>query len=104
MHFEVTLSAASVQTVTVEYSTADGSALAPADYLSQTGTLVFPPGSLNAMVEVTLVDDLVDEPNENLYLALTNPVQAVLDSDQVEGIIVDTFNFDQRLYLPGVVR
>ena len=42
--FTVTLSAPSGNTVTVDYATADGSAIAPGDYVSVSGTVTFNPG------------------------------------------------------------
>ena len=44
--FTVTLAPASGQTVTVNYATADGTAIAPADYAATTGSLTFPPGQM----------------------------------------------------------
>src|SRR5207249_6163227 len=41
----VTLSAASPQSITVDYNTADGTATAPADYVAKSGTLTFPANS-----------------------------------------------------------
>ena len=41
--FTVTLASASGQTVSVDYSTADGTATAPADYAATSGTLTFAP-------------------------------------------------------------
>ncbi|TMP96835.1 MAG: hypothetical protein E6L09_14405 [Verrucomicrobia bacterium] len=43
--FSVSLSAASPQTITVDYSTANGTATAPADYVAKSGTLTFPANS-----------------------------------------------------------
>ncbi len=42
--FTVTLGAASAQVVTVNYATADGTALAGSDYTATSGTLTFAPG------------------------------------------------------------
>jgi hypothetical protein len=100
--FVVTLSSAWEQTVTVDYTTLDGSAIATADYLTSTGVLTIAPGSLTATVSVTLIEDQIDEPDESFYLILTNPVQAILSTDQVEGIIHDSF--PEFLFLPGIVR
>lgn len=100
--FVATLSSIWPQTVTVEYDTVDGSALSPDDYLASRGVLIFPPGDVSATVWVTVVEDQSDEPDETFYLALSNPVQVILSSAQVEGTIRD--GFGEFLYLPGIVR
>jgi hypothetical protein len=100
--FVVTLSHTWPQTVTVDYATRNGSAIAPADYLSDTGVLAFPPGDLTATVWVSLAEDQVDEPDENLYLVLTNPSQASLGLTQVVGIIHDSSS--NTLFLPKLRR
>ena len=46
--FPITLSAASDQTVTVQYATADGEATAPSDYVATAGTVTFAPGGRSA--------------------------------------------------------
>jgi hypothetical protein len=45
--FTVTLSGRERQTVTVDFATANGSAIAPGDYASNGGTLTFNPGTTN---------------------------------------------------------
>ena len=102
MTFAVDLSAASPQTVTVEYATRDGTAVAPDDYLPVTGVLTIPPGATAASVVVSLVNDQVDEPAETFYLDLTGPVAATLNTTTVEGVIRD--GFPNSLFLPGVAR
>ena len=62
--FTVTLSAASGQTVTVDYATADGTATAPADYTATPGTLTFAPGQTTKTVTVPVIGDTLDEANE----------------------------------------
>jgi VCBS repeat-containing protein len=52
--FEVNLSSPSSETVSVDFATADGTALANADYVPATGTLIFPPGVTNQSIEVTV--------------------------------------------------
>ena len=44
VNFTVSLDQASNQTVTVDFATADGTAVAPGDYTSTSGTLTFAPG------------------------------------------------------------
>src|SRR5205814_65277 len=52
--FTVSLSGASGKTVSVDYATADGSALAPGDYSSKNGTLSFAPGETVKTIAVTV--------------------------------------------------
>jgi hypothetical protein len=71
--FPVTLSRASVQPVTVQYATADGTATAPSDYTATSGVLTFNPGETAKTVAVVVNADLVDEPDETFFLNLSNP-------------------------------
>ena len=50
-NFTVSLSAASGQTVSVDYATADGTATAPGDYTAAGGNLVFAPGQVTKTVD-----------------------------------------------------
>ena len=71
--FTVTLSQASSQTVTLQYATADGTAVAGSDYTAVSGTLTFAPGETVKNVAVPIADDAVDEPNEDFTLGLSSP-------------------------------
>ena len=51
MTFMVTLSAISGKTVTVNFATANGSALAPADYTTKAGTLTFAAGTTTQTID-----------------------------------------------------
>ena len=55
--FTVTLSAASSQTVTVNYATANGTATAPSDYITASGTLTFTPGTTTQPIVVLVAGD-----------------------------------------------
>ena len=52
--FPVMLSTASTQTVIVTYTTADGTATAPANYAAKSGTLVFPAGATTEDITVAV--------------------------------------------------
>jgi hypothetical protein len=72
--FTVTLSAPLGQTVTVDYATADGTALAVThDYLPVSATLSFAPGETSKTVSVTILDDSLFEPDETFSVQLSNP-------------------------------
>jgi len=84
--FTVTLSGQSSQAVTVNYSTADGSATA-SDYTAVQGTLTFDPGQTTKQVTVLVAGDYNSEPNETFFLNLTGPVGATLGVAQGVGTI-----------------
>jgi hypothetical protein len=104
--FVITLTSSWSQTVTVDYATEDGSATAPSDYLTTTGVLIFPPGAISETVSVPLVQDQQNEPDENLFLLLSNPVQATLGKSRIEGTIRNRLRstLGDHLYLPGVMN
>jgi hypothetical protein len=59
--------------VTVHYSTADGTAKAPGDYLPAAGDLTFGPGVLLRTFKVSVTDDALVEGNETVNLTLDSP-------------------------------
>jgi hypothetical protein len=100
--FGVSLSAASEETVTVEYVTMDGTATAPQDYIAVSGVLIFPPGQTTGAVEVAIVLDQAKEADETLSLVFSNPVNAILRISDAEGVIRGTVG--EWLYMPSLQR
>jgi PKD repeat protein len=74
----VQLSAASGRTVTVQYATANGTATAGADYIGVSNVLTFLPGQTMRTFTVPLMDDLMDEPEETVFLSLSQATNATL--------------------------
>ncbi len=96
---EVRLSSPSGLTVTARYSTTDGTARAPADYLTATGALTFTPGEVSRFFSVTIVDDEFKEANETVTLRLLDPVNTTLGSPNPATLrILDDDLY--RLFLP----
>jgi large repetitive protein len=87
--FTVTLSEASPDTVTVDYATADGNAIAPGDYSATGGTLTFLPGETTQTATVDVNGDALDEEDETYTVELTNAVNATIDDSQGVGTITD---------------
>jgi uncharacterized repeat protein (TIGR01451 family) len=88
--FNVTLSAANnAQTVTVDFATADGTAIVGADYQSNSGTLTFNPGVTSQTITVLVNGDTLDEANETFFVNLTNAVNASILDAQGLGTIND---------------
>ena len=76
----VTLSTASLKTVTVDYATSDGTATKGSDYTAVSGTLTFDAGVTSKSFDVPIIDDSSAEDPETISLALTNPSNAALGS------------------------
>ncbi|MEZ4860815.1 MAG: FG-GAP-like repeat-containing protein [Caldilineaceae bacterium] len=67
--------------VTVLYqSTTQGTATAGSDYTAVNATLVIPAGQTSATFTVPITDDMLDEDDETVVLALSSPAGAVLGS------------------------
>jgi len=85
--FVVNLSEASDQPVTVEYSTANGTATAGSDYTAQSGTITFAAGETSKIVSVPVIGDTTVESNETFRLNLSNPSNGTIADAQGVGTI-----------------
>ncbi|MFN8522600.1 MAG: Calx-beta domain-containing protein [Chloroflexota bacterium] len=79
------------QPVTVAYTTADGAAIAGADYLPTSGSLTFPPGALprSQPVSVSVLGDLTIEPDETFQVRLTGAQNAFINAAAATVTIVN---------------
>jgi hypothetical protein len=88
--FTVTLSAASTQTITVKYSTHDGTAkAADLDFKATTGVLTFLPGTLTRTLSVTIYGDTKVEADETFQLLLSKSTNATIAQGTGTGTIVN---------------
>jgi hypothetical protein len=85
--FPVTLSAATYETVTVAYATADGTATAGTDYVATTGGLSFPPGVTTATVSVT-VNGSSGPDNKTFFVDLGSPANAGVADGRGQATLV----------------
>ncbi len=74
--FTVTLSAAFVQIVSVDFNTLNGTGIAPNDYYTLAGTVLFNPGELTKPVTIQVVSNTLVEANKTFSVVLSNPVNA----------------------------
>jgi subtilisin-like proprotein convertase family protein len=96
--FTVTLSAVSTQNVTFQFATANGTATAPSDYTARAlTTLTIPAGSTRATLSVAVVGDTVAEPDETLFVNLSNASGATIAKTQGRCTIT---NDDTTVALP----
>lgn len=89
--FTVSLSKASSETITVNYTTVDGTAtIADNDYALANGTLTFAPGELSKTINVTVFGDSKLESTETFSVNLSNVSgNAILVKGFGTGIIAD---------------
>ena len=88
--FAVNLSPAADRAVTVDYATADGSAKAGDDYRAVSGTLTFAVGETSKTVDVTVIDDILDEGRETFLLKLSNARGAHIEDGEATAAIVNS--------------
>jgi glucose/arabinose dehydrogenase len=87
--FTITLSAASGQTVTVQYATANNTATAGSDYVTASGTATFTPGQPTQQISIAVNGDTGFEPDETFFVNLSGAVNATISDNQGQGTITN---------------
>jgi outer membrane protein assembly factor BamB len=87
--FTVTLSNPSAFTVSVDWNTTDGTAVAPGDYSSTGGTVLFASPSVAETLSVSTVADGSFEPNETFHVDLSAPANGLIGRPRGVGTILD---------------
>ncbi|HEX2040893.1 MAG TPA: Calx-beta domain-containing protein [Acidimicrobiales bacterium] len=86
--FTASLSAPSLETVTVSFATTDGSARSGPDYEGRSGTLSFAPGETSKPVAITVRSSGAVEPDESFSLTLSDAVNAsILDGTGIATLL-----------------
>jgi hypothetical protein len=87
--FVVRLSHPSVETISVNYATANHSATAGAEYVAASGTLTFHPGELEKTIPLQINGDTVEEPNKQFLILYSNLVNVDLSPGNNFVTIID---------------
>jgi hypothetical protein len=87
--FTVSLAVAQNNPATVNWSTADGTATAGADYEAAGGTITFAPGETTKTVAVNVIGDFAKEENEEFLVNLSGPVNMVWNNVPGKGVIIN---------------
>jgi sugar lactone lactonase YvrE len=87
--FVVTLDSASTNQVSVNYATANGTAVAGTDYGQTSGTLVFPAGVTSETISVPISTVATGGPTKTFTLNLSSPVNATISRGQATGSILN---------------
>jgi M6 family metalloprotease-like protein len=91
--FTVSLSGPSPVPTQVQFTTADGTATAGSDYVGLNANAPFAPGETSTTLEVPVLGDFVDEPDETFFANLHTPDGlAIADGQGVATILDDDRN------------
>jgi hypothetical protein len=88
--FDVTLSAASDQAVTVHVGTAAGTATPGIDYVGKAATKTFLPGQTTQHFRVHILNDQPTGQNEQFFVNLDNATNATIADGQAVGTILES--------------
>ncbi len=69
----VALNQVNAAQVTVDYATANGTAIAGSDYTSVSGRLTFTPGVRSQIIRIPIVGNTIVEADESFFIRLSNP-------------------------------
>ncbi|HAA60656.1 MAG TPA: hypothetical protein DCE39_06970 [Planctomycetaceae bacterium] len=89
VNVSVILSNPSVESISVDYTTVDGTAFQGSDYQSTSGTLTFEPGELTKNIVVMVNGDLSVESTETFFVELSGAGEAELANSQAIVTIVN---------------
>jgi hypothetical protein len=75
--------------VTINYSTANGTAIATTDYTAASGQLIFTPGQTSKTISINVNGDTTSEAMEQFFVNLSGAVNAWLADSQGVGAIIN---------------
>lgn len=87
--FRVSLSDSWDETVTVDFATSNGTAIAGEDYVASSGTVSFAPGQQSRQIPVTILSNPATSEDRSFQVGLSDPVEATVGQGEAQGLIVD---------------
>jgi len=89
----VSLSAAQLTPVTVQYAATGGTATGGGiDYALLPGILMFAPGETVQTIPITIINDTLGESNETIIVTLNDPAGAVLNTNTTHTLTIRNFS------------
>jgi hypothetical protein len=86
-------------TFTVDFSTADGSAVAGRDYTATAGTLTFGPGETSKAISIQITPEPAGQPTRQFKVVLSNPsAGAALGQNSVATVSITNPDFSTKLF------
>ncbi len=92
LEFVVSLSAPHTATISLDYATINGTAIAGTDYSATSGTVQFAPGEVRKFIPVAVLNNASTPAgtSNSMQLVLSNPQNATLSNDTATGTIIDS--------------
>jgi len=90
LHYWVLLSAPSQFAVQFSYSTLNGTASAPTDFVSTSGFITMPAGTTKAIIPITINGTNESPGNRRFVVSVSNPSNAAIGSDNGRGTVTLT--------------
>lgn len=87
--FLLSLSAPHSQSVTLDYTTVDGTATAGTDFAPAAGSVTFAPGQTSESIAIVVTGDTTREPDETYFVRLSGATDGVGFDEEALGTIVD---------------
>ncbi|WP_413171074.1 Calx-beta domain-containing protein [Anabaena azotica] len=100
----VSLNAPYSQNVTVNYSTTPGTTTANSDYTPISGTLTFNAGETSKTLNLSILNDSINEVDEIVNVTLTSPTNAILSKATAKVTISDTLKASTTTILSADVE
>lgn len=95
--FFINVSSSSLKSITANYTTLEGTAIANKDFTSVSGTLTIPPNTTVGYIDVPVKGDSLRQADQLFYIQLSAPVNAtILGAGKATATIQN-----QGTYLPG---
>ncbi|HLZ16877.1 MAG TPA: family 16 glycosylhydrolase, partial [Cyclobacteriaceae bacterium] len=88
-NFAIALDKTSASDVSFHYTTQGGTAEAGKDFVSNSGVLVVPAGSLTGSIKVTVTGDSIRKPNQDFSIELSEPKNCTFQRNQIKGTLVN---------------
>lgn len=100
--FSVTKTGVTANTVSVNFTTNNGTATQPADYTLTSGTLNFSATEVVKTISVPIINDATREGNQTFTVTLNTPVNATISDSSGTGTITD--NEDNSINLSSLLE
>ena len=95
--FTVDVAPSLTGTVTVDYATSNGTAIAGVDYKAVSGTLTFSPGRIQQTVYVPVFQQFIPQQDKTLTFTLSNPVGNIL---LIDPVVTGTIHYVSLVAIP----